>query len=208
MELRGVVRPDRPLLVVALQEEADGLDDTLPILITGPGKVHAAVAVSAALSKSRPASVVNLGTAGALRGGLSGIYEVSTVIQHDFDHAAIRALVKRDYGMPIGLDAGAGAASLVLATGDRFIADSDVRSALARDAHLVDMEGYAVAWAARAAGVPVRLIKLVSDDADESAGRSWAESVGDHAGTLARWVRGESTPQLSTPPPIAGTVVI
>ena len=189
MELRGDVRPDRPLLVVALAEEADGLDGELPILVTGPGKVLAAVAVSAALTTARPASVVNLGTAGGLRDGLGGVYEVSTVIQHDFDGASIRALVNRDYGMPIGLDGASGDAPVVLATGDRFIADSAVRSALARDAHLVDMEGYAVACAARAAGVPVRLIKLVSDDAGESAGRSWAEAVGEHAQTLAGWVR-------------------
>lgn len=194
MELRGVVRPDRPLLVVALPEEADGLDDALPILVTGPGKVDAAVAVSAALSGTRPAAVVNLGTAGGLRDGLRGVHEVSTVIQHDFDGAAIRVLVNRDYGMPIGLDHAADAAPLVLATGDRFIADSAVRSALARDAHLVDMEGYAVACAARAAGVPVRLIKLVSDDAAEGAGRTWAESVFDHAQTLARWVSDKLLP--------------
>ena len=189
VELRGDVRPDRPLLVVALAEEADGLDGELPILVTGPGKVLAAVAVSAALTTARPASVVNLGTAGGLRDGLGGVYEVGTVIQHDFDGASIRALVNRDYGMPIGLDGASGDAPVVLATGDRFIADSAVRSALARDAHLVDMEGYAVACAARAAGVPVRLIKLVSDDAGESAGRSWAEAVGEHAQTLAGWVR-------------------
>ncbi len=191
MELRGDVRPDRPLLVVALQEEADGLGDDLPILVTGPGKVCAAVAVSAALSAARPAAVVNLGTAGGLRDGLDGVYEVGTVIQHDFDAAAIRALVNRDYGTPIGLHSDAHESQLVLATGDRFIADGAARSALARHAHLVDMEGYAVAWAARTAGVPVRLIKLVSDSAGEDASRTWIESVGEHARTLARWVRAE-----------------
>lgn len=197
MELRGTVRPDRPLLVVALQEEAaalnDGdsagaLDDALPVLVTGPGKVHAAVATAATLAATRPASVINLGTAGALRDGLAGVYEIHTVIQHDFDGAAIHAVVGRVYGDPIPLRSAA-TAGPVLATGDRFIADTATRSALARDAHLVDMEGYAVAWAARNAGVPVRLIKLVSDDAGEGAGRTWAQTVGGHSATLAGWVR-------------------
>ncbi len=58
MELRGAVRLDLPLLVVALQEEAEGLDDDLPVLITGPGKVNAAVAVTSVLASSRPAAVV------------------------------------------------------------------------------------------------------------------------------------------------------
>ena len=40
-----------------------------------------------------------------------------------------------------------------------------------------------------AAEVPVRLVKLVSDDADEGAHLSWAEGVADHARTLAAWVR-------------------
>jgi adenosylhomocysteine nucleosidase len=189
VELRGVVRPDRPLLVVALQEEADALDDELPILVSGPGKVHAAAAVTAALASVRPASVINIGTAGGLRDGLHGVHDVGTVIQHDFDSRAIRALVNRDYGMPIELDSGG--TGLVLATGDRFIADTDMRNALARSAHLVDMEGYAVAWAAGVAGVPVRLIKLVSDDAGETAARTWAETVGEHSRTLARWVHEE-----------------
>lgn len=188
MELRGQLRPDRPLLVVALDEEADALDDELPILVTGPGKVHAAVAVTAVLSAGQPSAVVNLGTAGGLRDGLQGVYEIDTVLQHDFDGAAIRALVNRDYGMPIRLDHSSGSQT-VLATGDSFIADSTVREALSRDAHLVDMEGYAIAWAARTVGVPVRLIKLVSDDAGEGAGRAWAETVGEHARTLARWVK-------------------
>ena len=186
MELRGVVRADRPLLVVALPEEADAFDAALPVLVTGPGKVNAAVAVTAALTSTRPAAVINIGTAGALREGLRGVHDVATVLQHDFDSDAIRSLVNRDYGLPIEVDFAA--TGLVLATGDRFIADSTAREALSRKAHLVDMEGYAVAWAARAAAVPVRLIKLVSDDADEDATQTWAETVGDHARVLARWV--------------------
>lgn len=188
MELRGELRPDRPLLVVALDEEADALDDELPVLVTGPGKVHAAVAVTAVLKSDRPSAVINLGTAGGLHDGLQGVYDIHTVLQHDFDGAAIRALVNRDYGMPITLDHSPGS-QMVLATGDSFVADSSVREALSRDAHLVDMEGYAVAWAARTSGVPVRLIKLVSDEAGEGAVRTWAETVGDHARTLARWVK-------------------
>lgn len=188
MELRGSVRSDAPLLVVALSEEADGLDDALPILVTGPGKVNAATAVAAALSGARPAAVVNVGTAGGLRDGLRGIHEIGTVMQHDFDAAALRTLVGRDYGDPIVLTAGA-VPGVVLATGDSFVTESTLRSRLAVEAHLVDMEGYAVAWAARAAGVPVRLVKLVSDDAGDGALRTWTETVGEHSRALAQWVR-------------------
>lgn len=189
MQLRGVVQQSKPLLVVGLEEEAHAFDSELPVLVTGPGKVNAAVAVASVLRSARPASVINVGTAGGLHDGLQGVHEIRTVLQHDFDSVALRTLVNREYGEPIHLDTEADTATMVLATGDCFVADRQVRSALSRSAHVVDMEGYAVARAARAAGVPVRLIKLVSDDAGEDAGRTWAETVGEHSRTLSRWVR-------------------
>jgi adenosylhomocysteine nucleosidase len=185
MELRGTVRRDRPLLVVAMHEEAVHLDhDDVPVLVTGPGKVRAAAAVAALLATERPAYAVNLGTAGALRPGLDGVHEVGTVLQHDFDDDGLFELTGRHFGAPVVLGDGP-----VLATGDRFVSGGAVREALAARADLVDMEGYAVAAACRDAQVDVRLVKLVSDDAGEDAHRTWAESVGDHAETLARWVR-------------------
>ena len=183
MRLYGTVREDRPLLVVALEEEARRLGGDVPVLITGVGKVCAAVSVATLLATERPASVVNLGTAGGLRHGLDGVHEVGTVVQHDFDDESVAAIVGHHFGGPLALGAG-----LTLATGDRFVAGGPVRDALAVHADLVDMEGYAVAAACLAAGVPVRLVKLVSDDAGTEAGMTWADSVADHAHTLAAWV--------------------
>jgi adenosylhomocysteine nucleosidase len=184
MRLTGTVRADRPLLVVALDEEARQLDGDLPVLITGVGKVCAAVSVATLLATARPASVVNLGTAGGLRSGLDGVHEVGTVVQHDFDDESVAAIVGHHFGGPLSLGTG-----LTLATGDRFVAGGPVRDALARHADLVDMEGYAVAAACLAADIPVRLVKLVSDDAEVDAGQTWVDGVADHAHTLAGWVR-------------------
>ena len=184
MELRGTVHRDRPLLVVAMHEEAVHLDDAVPVLVTGPGKVRAAATLAALLAVTPPAYVVNLGTAGGLRSGLDGVHEIGTVLQHDFDDEGLFELTGRHFGAPIELGDG-----LVLATGDRFVSGGAVREALAARADLVDMEGYAVAAACRAAQVDVRLVKLVSDDAGEDAHHTWAETVGDHAETLAGWVR-------------------
>ena len=52
------------------------------------------------------------------------------------------------------------------------------------------MEGYAVAWAAHEAGVPVRVVKHVSDTADESA-LDWASMVEVSALALGEWLRAE-----------------
>ncbi len=183
VELRGTVTPDRPLLVVALREEAAGLDERLPVLVTGAGKVRAANATARLLATATPSAVINIGTAGGLRDGLLGVHEIGTVIQHDFNDEGVFETLGVHFGAPIALGEG-----LTLATGDRFVAGGPLRDELAQRADLVDMEGYAVALAAREAGVPVRLVKLVSDDADETALRTWQDTVADHARTLADWV--------------------
>ncbi|MEU7015735.1 nucleosidase [Streptomyces sp. NPDC046385] len=185
MELSGEITAGRPLLVLAVKEEAQYLDTDLPILLTGMGKVNAATALSTVLARGpRPSEVVNLGTAGALRPGWSGTHVVGTVIQHDLDSELLATLTGETYGAPLTLTGGG---DVVLATGDTFVSDEAARMRLAARAALVDMEGYALANAAGLAGVPVRLVKHVSDEAGEGAARSWRESVADCARALADW---------------------
>ena len=194
MRLIGEIDPARPLLVVAVAEEAAHLGRELPVLLTGMGKVNASAALAAVLARGpHPSEVVNLGTAGALRPGLEGTtHEVGTVLQHDLDTDVLRTLTGETVGAPLTLDLRDGAADgLVLATGDLFVAEESARQRLAERAHLVDMEGYAVASAARAAGVPVRLVKHVSDEAVEGAAKTWRESVDACAQLLALWARQE-----------------
>ncbi|TCB93391.1 nucleoside phosphorylase [Micromonospora zingiberis] len=185
MDLRGTISPDRPLLVLALAEEAAHLDFRLPVLLTGMGKINATAAVAATLARSPlPSAVVNLGTAGALHPGWAGTHEVGSVLQHDLDTEFLHRLTGQTVGAPLALGDGP-----VLATGDQFIADDAARAALAARAQLVDMEGYAVAATARRFGLPVRLVKQVSDEAGAGAERTWQESVDHCARLLAGWVR-------------------
>ncbi|KJK56965.1 nucleoside phosphorylase [Saccharothrix sp. ST-888] len=189
MRLLGTITPDRPLLVVAVQEEAVYLDDSLPVLLTGMGKINAAASLATVLARGDlPAEIVNLGTAGALRPGWSGTHQVAQVIQHDIDTPVLKALSGRVYGAPITVSETAGP---TLATGDLFVSDPEARDRLAERADLVDMEGYALATVAQRAGVPIRLIKHVSDEANEGAARTWRESVDSCAKILAEWVRTE-----------------
>ena len=51
--------------------------------------------------------------------------------------------------------------------------------------------GHRARAVAQAAGVPVRLVKIVSDDGTENAARSWSESMADCAEQLAAWTRHE-----------------
>ncbi len=189
MKLHRSISLDRPLLVVALEGEAQHLHvSELPVLVTGVGKVRAAAALSAVLARQRPSHIVNLGTAGALREGVDGTQVVGTVVQHDFDNAAIFALTGEHFGAPIEL----GAAGPVLGSGDVFVDSCARRDGLAgQGIDLVDMEGYAVAFTARQFGLPVTLVKEISDRAGEGSGRTWREAMDACAERLGRWVRRE-----------------
>jgi adenosylhomocysteine nucleosidase len=174
----------RVLVVAATHAEAAHVPGHLPVVVTGLGKTAAAVGVTEALVgvDLSGLEVVNIGTAGALRDGLAGLHEVGTVLNHDINGDAIRAL---GYDPEDVLDLGV--SDVVLASGDLFVTDPAVRSRLAERAHLVDMEGYAVAYACGRFAVPVRLVKHVSDNADESA-LDWPALVDRSARELGAWL--------------------
>lgn len=185
----SAARDAQILVVAATQVEAAHVPGDLPLLVTGIGKTPAAALTAAALA-THPApetvTVFNIGTAGALRPGLDGLHEPTVVVNHDMDGDAVRALgydpEERLHLAPAG-DGG----DLVLATGDLFVTDPERRDQLALGAHLVDMEGYSVAWAARQFGARVRLAKHVSDEADASA-LDWNAVVDRSARALGEWL--------------------
>ncbi|MGB7981572.1 MAG: nucleosidase [Candidatus Nanopelagicales bacterium] len=187
-ELRGPPpSPGQPLVVVAVIEEAAAFVDRVPTLITGVGKVRAATATTWAVMAHRPSLVLNVGTAGALRAGALAagiVHEIGTVRQHDVNGPAIAALVGSDPSPALVL----GDSEVILATGDRFISTPADRDALAAHAHLVDMEGYAVAAAATRLGTAVRLAKVISDDAGHGAARTWAAALDTASHRLAHWL--------------------
>lgn len=181
------------LFVTALPEESAGLRTLAPVLHTGAGKVQAATTVAHHLAAhhGRVNLVVNAGTAGSLGSyGIGDVAEVAVVFQHDFDHVALSALAGRPLpGGPLELDGPTGARAR-LATGDRFITDPTERAILAEHADLVDMEGYAVAATCQRFGVPVWIVKCVSDTADDAAATSWRDSLDLASRRLADWARG------------------
>jgi adenosylhomocysteine nucleosidase len=174
------------LVVAATAAEAAHVPPSMPLVVTGLGKTAAAVATARALASHTSLAgltVVNIGTAGSLRDDVTGLYEPGVVLNHDISAEVIRSL---------GYDAHerltVGASDIVLATGDVFVTDPVVRARLAEQAHLVDMEGYAVAWAAQEFGVAVRLVKHVSDAADQSA-MGWPAMIEASAVVLGAWLR-------------------
>lgn len=178
---------ERFLVVAATAAEAAHVPPDLPLVITGLGKTAAAVATARALASyddPTGVTVVNIGTAGALVAGLDGLHEPGVVINHDINAAVIRSL---GYDPEERLEVGP--SEMVLATGDVFVHDPAVRDLLATRAQLVDMEGYAVAYAARRFGAGVRLVKHVTDRADEGA-MDWPTLVEGSARVLGEWLTG------------------
>lgn len=180
------------LFVAALAEESEALETSTEVLHLGIGKVQAAVTLAHHLTTlpRAPELVVNVGTAGALEDQpLGEVHEIAEVHQHDFDHDGLSSFVGRPLpGGPIRLP-GPAEATARLATGDRVILDSAQRDQLAREADLVDMEGYAVAAVCRRFGAPVWLAKAVSDGADDGAGLTFHQTLEQCSHQLAVWAQ-------------------
>ncbi|MGN6600689.1 MAG: nucleosidase [Actinomycetes bacterium] len=164
--------PDGLVVVSALASEARYVPGDVPVVVTGIGTVAAATRTALALaplvaSGARP-WVVNLGTAGALQPGRSGVFRPSRVVLWDASAEAIRA-VGEEFDDEWNVTGPVEGDGCVLATGDVFVTDAGVRDSIAQRAQLVDMEGFAVVQVCRELGVPVTLLKAVSDEADTSA---------------------------------------
>lgn len=156
------------LLVFAHSDEAEVFAAAgVPHLVTGVGKINATLALSEALLAARAAGrpverVVVLGTAGAIGepARLDTVYQIETVIQHDFSLPSPAMAPAGEIVAPN---------TAVLATGDVFVQDDAQRAVIATlGASLVDMESYAYAVVCERLGVPLQLFKVPSDFADSS----------------------------------------
>ncbi|MGB3698851.1 MAG: nucleosidase [Gordonia sp. (in: high G+C Gram-positive bacteria)] len=175
----------RVLVVSATHAEAAHVPPGTDLLVTGIGKVRAAVAVTRRLAGGEYMRVINIGTAGALHDGHAGLYTPSRVVEHDISAAELTAMgypISDEWEIPDGDGS-------VLATGDTFVSDGRRRARLAERADLVDMEGAAIAQVCEAFGLPLRLVKVVSDNADDGA-FDWPSAVDAAARDLGDWLDG------------------
>lgn len=171
------------LFVAAVKGEAAYVP--ADVLITGIGTVPAAIAVTQAVLERKPDRVINIGTAGALVDGLSGVFEISHVTKHDFHLEMLTDVSKYLLPETYELETSGKLPTAGLATGDMFVSKEEVRRQLAQASSLVDMEGYAIVAACKKLGVPVTLLKQVSDNANEESFGTWADAVDRGAQELA-----------------------
>ena len=162
---------------------ADGGE--IAAIISGEGKVNAALAAMAIINFFKPDVVMNFGIAGGLgKTPKGGKLVAGDVWEHDFDITAAGYLPGKFRGRAdddtaktvveaIGGERG------TVATGDVFVADSARAKQIAENfgATACEMECAGVFAAAMALNTPFVAVKYISDDADSSAKVSMDENV-------------------------------
>lgn len=180
------------LLVAALASELVAFPAELPgfdRIVTGAGKVPAAFALTRALDAKPYDEVLVVGTAGAIDPALESlVYEVGAAVQHDTTD--LDGVAGRHVTLPARVETGH--EGLTIATGDSFVDDAEaVERISALGGGLVDMETYVFIWVAQQFGVPIRVLKSVSDRAQDGATKTWDETVAACSAQLREVVRAE-----------------
>src|SRR6218665_507909 len=162
------------ILVAALASELSAFPDALPgfdRLVTGPGKLQATYALTRSLDANSYDEIVVVGTAGAIDPELAdGVHEVGTAFQHDVTD--LDGVAGQHVSLPARVSTGR--EGVLIATGDHFVEDAEVTAVIRPSgAALVDMETYAYIWVAEQFGVPIRVFRAVSDNAEDDALTDW-----------------------------------
>ena len=168
------------LVCVALTEE---LPDDLPAgyqkIITGVGKVNAAIALAHALSSNdNVEGVINYGSAGGFQVRHKGqLLSVRAVLERDMDCTGLGLAPYVTFGEQEALITTANEQGVICGTGDNFGPE-------AADYDIVEMEAYALAKVCATHNKAFHCYKYISDiSSDEDAHEQWQENV--HRGAQA-----------------------
>ena len=158
-----------PLIVIAHPDEAQAFKD-IPheLLVTGFGKVTAAVSLAKRLSSEpRPSEVLVFGTAGRIDSTLAfhTVYEITQALEYDaFGVPSYRREQPTASHFP----------PAVIGTGGSFLDDPAKATELrSQGIQLVDMESSVYLQVAEVFSMPIRIFKIISDDADAEAPLLW-----------------------------------
>ena len=162
------------LVCVALMEE---LPEKLPSgyqkVITGVGKVNAAIALSQAVVQYKDIDgVINYGTAGGFETAHKGqLLSVASVLERDMDCTGLGLEPYVTFGEREAIIATSNGHGLVCGSGDSF-------GPAAADYDIVEMEAYALAKVCQVHQLPFLCYKYISDiSSDQDAHQQWQENV-------------------------------
>lgn len=165
------------LFVFALDSEAGMAFDGKNKLITGVGKVNAAIELTKEIYLKKPKLIVNLGSAGSKGFHKGEVVCCTKFIQRDMD---VRGLGFKMYetplsGVPPVLEYGLKMDTLkegICGSGDSFEMNHSET-----DYNIVDMEAYPLALIAQKENIPFLCLKYISDDAGSDAADDWSVQV-------------------------------
>ena len=156
------------LFIAALKEETPGLNYFHHI---GAGKINATYNLVKLIHKYKPLEVINYGSAGAVKKGLSGVVECTKFYQRDMD---VRGLLDLKLG-----DTPFDEISEIITSDEGYSCgsgDSFVTEKIEMDVDLVDMEAYALAKVCKLENIKFRCFKFISDNADKKAPLEWIKN--------------------------------
>lgn len=168
---------EETLFVFALDSEAGKVFNDKNKLVTGIGKVNAAMELTKEIHRRKPKFIVNLGSAGSKCFSKGEVVCCTKFIQRDMD---VRGLGFSLYetplsGIPPILEYGLKKTDLpegICGSGDSF----EMNHA-ETDYNVVDMEAYPLALIAMKENIPFLCLKYISDDAGSDAADDWAVQV-------------------------------
>ncbi|WP_448979094.1 5'-methylthioadenosine/adenosylhomocysteine nucleosidase [Neisseria sp.] len=179
------------------------------LVLSGIGKVNAAVSTSWVIHQFAPDCVINTGSAGGLGKGLKvgDVVIGETVAHHDVDVTAFGYVWGQVPQLPAVFESdsnlirqaekaaqvfdGAAVTQGLIVSGDRFVHSSEgvaeIRSHFP-EVKAVEMEAAAIAQTSHQLEVPFVIIRAVSDSADEKADISFEEFLKTAAVSSAKMV--------------------
>ena len=172
--------------VVALPIE---LPETLwtfpePIIYSGVGKLNASIATIQAIYRFKPEFILNLGTVGSLNKEISGVIEISKVLQRDFNAMPLSPKGKVPFDeKPQALTSNHGA--YTCGTGDTFVKTKETWL-VENKIDVVDMELFAIAHACYSRNLPWRSLKFITDYVSIKSGDNWKQNLEQSGSVLTQ----------------------
>lgn len=168
---------DNILFVFALDSEAGDNFNHVNKLITGIGKVNAAVALTKEISRKKPELIINLGSAGGYGFSKGEVICCTQFIQRDMDAQGLgfKKFETPLSGIPTVIEHGVEFSGLkkgICGSGDSFETNH-----INTEYNVIDMEAYPLALIAMNEKIPFLCLKYISDDAGSDAANDWEEQV-------------------------------
>ena len=177
----------KPLIVCALEQEAQGQLEDYDVLYTGVGKVNATYALTTHFGKYGSHIpydlVINYGTAGSGKLPIGELIDCTKFIQLDMDVTGLGFMIHQtpfEPLVPIALDFSHVEFNPIgrnewCASGDSFVNN---RNSPYTD-YVIDMEAYALAKVCWKRNVDFISFKYITDGANESSGKDWESNLAD-----------------------------